>query len=118
MAWLTSQSVATLVIGCLLIGGAVAVGSRFAAQRLVGAADRDEGYSIAAPLMSPLGAAFAILAALTLVNEAGYLTSAESITSDEAADASRLAWAATTQGVQGHTIQTALARYLVATRRF
>jgi hypothetical protein len=118
MLWLTSQSVATLVIGCLLIGGAVALGSRFATQWLVGSGDRDGSYSISAPLMSPLGAAFAILAALTLVNEAGYLTSADSITSDEAADASRLAWAATTQGVQGHPIQTALASYLVATRRF
>jgi hypothetical protein len=100
-----------------LIGAAVAVASRLAAQRLVPAAERDASYAIAAPLMPALGATFAILAALTLVNEAGYLTSAQSITSNEAA-ASRLAWAATTAGVRGAPIQAALARYLLATRRF
>jgi hypothetical protein len=118
MVWLTSQSVAILVIGCLLIGAVVAAGSRLAAQRLVPAAERDASYAIAAPLMPALGATFAILAALTLVNEAGYLTSAQSITSNEAADASRLAWAATTQAVRGAPIHAALARYLLATRRY
>jgi hypothetical protein len=66
--------------------------------------------------MPALGAAFAILTALTLANEASYLTSAQGIVSNEAADASRLAWAATTPGVHGTSIQTALRRYLVATR--
>jgi hypothetical protein len=66
--------------------------------------------------MAPLGAAFAILAALTLANEAGYLSSAQQIVSGEAADASRLAWAATMPRVQPAPIQAALRSYLQATR--
>jgi hypothetical protein len=54
--------------------------------------------------------------ALTLASEAGYLASAQTIVSNEAADASRLAWAATTPGVRGTAIKSALGRYLVATR--
>jgi hypothetical protein len=66
--------------------------------------------------MSPLGAAFAILAALTLANEAGYLSSAESIVSNEAGNAARLAWAATSPGVNSEPIHAALRSYLNATR--
>jgi hypothetical protein len=66
--------------------------------------------------MSPLGAAFAILAALTLANEAGYLSSAQGIVSNEAADASRLAWASTMPGVHPAAIQTGLRTYLLVTR--
>jgi hypothetical protein len=66
--------------------------------------------------MSPLGAAFAILAALTLANEAGYLTSAQQIVSNEAADASRLAWASTMPGVRPGPIQAALRSYLESSR--
>jgi hypothetical protein len=66
--------------------------------------------------MSPLGAAFAILAALTLANEAGYLSSAQGIVSSEAADASRLAWAATMPGVRRAPIQSGLRIYLGVTR--
>ena len=71
---------------------------------------------IAAPLMPALGAAFAIFAALTLAGEAGYLRAAEDLVSDEAAAASRLAWAATSPGVDAEPIQTALHDYLLATR--
>ena len=51
---------------------------------------------------------FAILAALTLANEAGYLSSAESIVSSEAGNAARLAWAATSPGVNSEPIHAAL----------
>jgi hypothetical protein len=66
--------------------------------------------------MSPLGAAFAILAALTLASEAGYLSSAHDIVSNEAADASRLAWAATMPEIRPAPIQAGLANYLRVTR--
>jgi hypothetical protein len=116
MVWLTSQSFVALVLGCLALAALVAVGSRLAARALLPSAEREGSHAIAAPLMPALGAAFAILAALTLANEAGYFTSAQGIVSNEAADASRLAWAATTPGVHGTAIQTALSNYLIATR--
>jgi hypothetical protein len=116
VVWLTSQSVAWLVAGCLAVALLFAVGSRLAIHAFVGESERESAYAVAAPLMSPLGAAFAILAALTLANEAGYLSSSQQIVSNEAADASRLAWASTMHGVHPHPIQTALRTYLLAAR--
>jgi hypothetical protein len=116
VVWLTSQSIWLLVVGCLAIALLVAVGSRLAIRALVPTGERASAHSIAAPLMPALGAAFAILIALTLANEAGYLTSAQGIVSNEAADASRLAWAATSPGVKSAPIQAALLHYLQATR--
>jgi hypothetical protein len=116
VVWLTSQSLGLLVGACLAIALLAAAGSRFAVRSLVPQSEREGAYAVAAPLMSPLGAAFAILAALTLANEAGYLTSAQGIVSNEAADASRLAWAATMPGVHPAPIQTGLRTYLRVTR--
>ena len=53
---------------------------------------------------------------LTLASEAGFLASAQGIVSSEAADASRLAWAATSPGVDSEPIQSALLGYLLAVR--
>jgi hypothetical protein len=53
--------------------------------------------------------------ALTLSSEAGYLRTAQDVVSLEAA-ASRLAWAATSTGVDSEPIQAALVDYLGATR--
>src|SRR5215212_9251902 len=116
MVWLTSQSIGLLVGGWVAIALLVAAGSRLAVRALVPETDRDQTHAVAAPLMPPLGAAFAILAALTLASEAGYLTSAEQVVSSEAADSSRLAWASTMHGVHPAPIQTALRAYLHATR--
>jgi hypothetical protein len=66
--------------------------------------------------MPALGAVFALLMALTLASEAGLLASAQGIVGNEAADASRLAWAATSAGVNSAPIQSALLGYLQATR--
>jgi hypothetical protein len=118
MVWLTSQSLATLVVGCLVLAGLVAVASRLAWGSLLPASEREGSHAIVGPLMPTLGAAFAILAAITLANEAGYLNTAQGIVSNEAADASRLAWSATTPGVQGAAIKSALGKYLSATRRY
>jgi hypothetical protein len=116
VVWLNSQSLVLLIGGCLAIALLVAAGSWLTVHALVPEREQDAAHAVAAPLMSPLGAAFAILAALTLANEAGYLTSAQQIVSNEAADASRLAWATTMPGVRSVPIQTALRNYLQATR--
>ena len=116
MVWLTSQSVGLMIVGCLAIAALVAITSRYLSRAVIPEGQRDSAHAICSPLMSPLGAAFAILAALTLANEAGYLTSAESIVSSEAGNASRLAWAATSPGVNTEPIHAALLRYLTATR--
>ena len=66
--------------------------------------------------MPALGALFALFMALSLAGEASFLASAQGIVGNEAADASRLAWAATSPGVDSAPIQSALLRYLRATR--
>jgi hypothetical protein len=94
----------------------VAAASRTVIAHLVPVGDRDQVQSIAAPLMPALGATFAVLVALTLSGEAGYLRSAQDLVSNEAAQASRLAWSATSPEVDTEPIQTALGRYLADTR--
>ncbi len=116
MVWLTSQSVGLLVGGCLAIALLVAVVSRLGVRALVPESEREGAHAVAAPLMPALGAAFAILTALTLASEAGALTSAQQIVSNEAADSSRLAWASTMPGLSREPIQAAIRRYLRATR--
>jgi hypothetical protein len=116
MVWLTSQSVWVLVGGCLAIALLLAVGSVLAARALLPPADREGAHAVAAALMTAFAAAFAILTALTLSNEAGSLTSAQAIVSNEAADAARLAWAAT--GSNSTRVQVALLDYLHAARTY
>src|ERR1700730_1849831 len=110
MTWLTSLPAAVLVVGGLALALLVAIGGRLAVRALVPAAERDAAYTIAAPLMPALGALFALFMGLTLASEAGFLASAQGIVSNEAADASRLAWAATSPGVNSAPIQSALLR--------
>jgi len=116
VTWLTSQPVWLLVVGSLALALAIAGGSRLAMAAIVPEAERDHVHAIAAPLMPALGATFAVLTALTLSSEAGYLRSAQDIVSREAAEASRLAWASTSPEVDSAPIQEALADYLRATR--
>jgi hypothetical protein len=116
MAWLTSVPAGVLVAAWLAVALIVAAVSRVAIQALVSPRDRDHVAAIAAPLMPALGAVFAVLMALTLASEASYLHSAQDIVSTEAEAASRLAWAATTPGVQATAIQTALLTYVRAVR--
>jgi Protein of unknown function (DUF4239) len=115
MVWLTSLPAWELVAGFLALALLLAISSRLALKALVPMEDRDAAYSIAAPLMPALGAAFAILMALTLANEASALTSAQGIVSNEAADSARLAWASTNPGIDAPPIQRALLTYLQAT---
>jgi hypothetical protein len=108
-----------MVVGWLARAFVIAAASRIAIRALVPATERDHMPSIAAPLMPALGATFAVLVALTLTSEAGYLRSAQDIVSNEAQQASRLAWATTSPGVETAAtapMQRALADYLRSTR--
>jgi hypothetical protein len=114
--WLTSQPVWLLVAGSLVLALLLSGASRLAVAAIVPAGEADDVHAIAAPLMPALGATFAVLTALTLSSEAGYLRTAQDIVSREAAEASRLAWASTSPEVDSASIQEALAAYLRATR--
>ena len=116
MDWLTSRPAGLLVVGWLVIALLVAFGARVVVRAVVRTEEHDHVQRIASPLMPALGAAFGVLIALTLAGEAGYLKSAQDIVANEAAAASRLAWAATSPGVRAEPIHTALLDYLEATR--
>jgi hypothetical protein len=116
VAWLTSLPSGVLVLGGLTLAMLTALGGRLAARALVPRGDQDGVHSVASPLMPALGATFAVLTALTLASEAGYLRSAHDIVSNEAAAAGRLAWAATSPKVRTAPIHAALLDYLVHTR--
>ena len=94
---------------------ALAVGSRRLLRARLGD-DTEKASLVAGPLMPALGAVFALLAATTLSTEAAQFRSAEDNVSAEAAAASRLAWAATSPGIDSSTIHRELAAYLQATR--
>ena len=113
---MVSLPAVVLVLGCLTLTVVVALASRWGIAKAVPASERDHVQSIAAPLMPALGAAFALLMGLTLATEFGYLRSAQDIVSNEAAQASRLAWASTSPRVHTNEIQGALDDYLRTTR--
>jgi len=116
MTWFASLPAGVSVAGWLVFALAVAALSRVAIRAIVPVGEHDSIASIAAPLMPALGATFAVLMALTLSSEAGYLRSAQDIVSTEAAAAARLSWASTTPGVHTRPIQSALDNYLRTTR--
>jgi hypothetical protein len=116
VAWLASLPAGVLVAGGIGVALLLAFVARLAVRALVPAAERDIASSIAGPLISAFGATFALLMALSLASEASFLTSANGIVSNEAADASRLAWASTSPGVNSAPIHSALLGYLYATR--
>jgi hypothetical protein len=114
--WLSSLPAGVLVAGGIALALLTAFGARLVVRAVVPVSETDHVAPVAAPLMPALGAAFGVLIALTLAGEAGYLKSAQDIVADEAAAASRLAWAATSPGVRSEPIHTALRNYLQATR--
>jgi len=114
--WLTSLPAGVVVFGCLALAVAVAFAARVVVRAVVPADEHGNVSQIAAPLMPALGAVFGILMALTLANEASQLRTAQDIVADEAAAASRLAWAATGPGVDSAAIHDALGGYLEDTR--
>jgi hypothetical protein len=114
--WLTSIPAGLLVVGCLTFALLIAFGARLVVRALVPIGEYDHVQAIASPLMPALGAAFGVLIGLTLAGEASYLKSAQDIVANEAAAASRQAWAATSPGVRSEPIHSALGDYLEATR--
>jgi hypothetical protein len=116
VTWLATRPAWLLVAGCVGLAWLLAAASRWLILRAVPTDDHDQIPSIAGPLMPALGAAFALLMGLTLANEATYLRSAQDIASNEAAQASRLAWAATSPHVRSEPVHDALGDYLRATR--
>ena len=118
VAWLASLPAGVLVAGGVGFALLLAFVARLAVGALVPAAEREIAYTIAGPLISAFGATFALLMALSLASEASFLTSANGIVSNEAADASRLAWASTSPGVDSAPIHSALLGYLHATRAY
>lgn len=116
MNWLADRSDWVLLLGALAVSAVAVVLGRAVLPRFVPADEHHHIRPVAGPLMPALGAMFAVLIALTLSSEVGYLRSAQQIVSDEASAASRLAWAATSPRVDGAGIQSALVAYLEATR--
>lgn len=116
VSWLSSLPAWLLVLAWLGMAVLVAAVGRVGVRALVSKEEHDHLPQVAAPLMPALGAVFAIFAALTLAGEAGYLRTAENLVSDEAAAASRLAWASTSPGVETEPVQSALHDYLRSTR--
>lgn len=103
-----------LVGGSAALFGGVAVATRLVAHRTLADDDRTKVLAIVGPLTPALAALFAVMVAFTVVNEAGYLRAAQSAAGSEASAAGRLAWAATSPGVDDGPIQTALVSYLRA----
>jgi hypothetical protein len=116
--WLASLPAGVLLLGCLAATAVAVIVGRALSPLTIPGHQHGEIRQIAGPLMPALGATFAVLAAITLSSEAGYLKSAQDIVSAEAAGASRLAWAATAPGVDGDRIQADLLAYLEASRTF
>jgi hypothetical protein len=106
-----------VVLGVTLaLCGGAAVGFRVLLRRHLGG-DLSGAQPVAAPLMPALGAVFALLAATTIGAEMALYRSAGDDVSAEAAAASRLAWAATSPGVDTEAVQGDLVAYLEATRQ-
>ena len=113
---LASRPTWVVVIGSLTVCALIAVVARVVFKRGLMDGERSSATSVAGPLMPALGAAFALLTALSLAGEAAHLRSAEDNVSEEGAATARLAWAATNPGIEPQDIQRDLLDYLVATR--
>ena len=105
-----------VVVGWLTVSAVFAVVALLLLDGLLSKEERNGALSVAGPLMPALGAAFALLSALSLAGEATRLRTAEENVSQEGAATSRLAWAATNPGIEPQAIQRELLDYLVATR--
>lgn len=113
---LASLPIWALTAAWLVVYAAWAFGVRRLMRRSLSEAERTRAATIAGPLMPALGAAFALLAALSLAGTASELRATEDEVSTEAAQASRLAWSATGPGIDTAGVQEALAGYLQSTR--
>ena len=104
-----------LVVGLGLLGcSGVAFATRWLAEQRSDAARRARMATVAGPLTPAFAALFSVMVAFTVVSEAQHLRQVQSLANDEAAAASRLAWAATAAGPARASVQDALAAYLDA----
>src|SRR4051794_37239976 len=113
MDWLASQSTWVLLAISAVVVVAAAALRRWFVRHLGATHEGGEIRGLAFPLMPALGAAFAVLTAITLSSEAGYLESAQDGVAEEATASARLAWAATSPHVPTVEVHAALERYLV-----
>ena len=116
VSWLSTQPAWALILLFVPLALLIGFGARWLALVLIPAHERQEAHAIAGALMTAFAATFAILAALTLANEASALATAQNTVSTEAAQASVVAWASTAPRVASAPIQAALREYLEATR--
>lgn len=103
-----------LVMASSAVFAGVVVATRLVAHRSLADDERAKVLAIVGPLTPALAALFAVMVAFTVVNEAGYLRAAQTAAGAEASAAGRLAWAATSPGVDGVPVQRSLAAYLRA----
>ena len=106
-----------LVVASILVFAGVAAVTRVVAARVGGEEQRSRVVAIVGPLTPALAALFSVMVAFTVVTEAGYLRTGQDLASDEAAAASRLAWASTNPSIDGAAIRADLAEYLATVVR-
>src|SRR4030081_769803 len=109
--WFVDQPTAVDVLGLSAFFAAVVLVALLVARHLPAQAT----HSVAAPLMPALGAAFGVLVAITIANEAVNYRAAQDEVVAEAAAGARLAWASTNPVVDTTAIQQALLAYVDAT---
>ena len=110
-AWFADQPTVldVAVLGALFV--AVVVVAALVGRRLPSPAT----HSVAAPLMPALGAAFGVLVAITIANEAVNYRAAQDGIVAEASTGAKLAWASTGKGLDMTAIQSSLLAFVDAT---
>jgi hypothetical protein len=110
-AWFVDQPIVVVVLGLGALFALVVLVTKLVARYLPAPAT----HSVAGPLMPALGAAFGVLVAITIANEAVNYRAAQDGVVAEAATGARLAWASTNAGLDTSAIQDALLAYVDAT---
>jgi len=110
-AWFVDQPTAVVVLALGALFVLIALVTLFVARQRATPAT----HSVAGPLMPALGAAFGVLVAITIANEAVNYRAAQDGVVAEAATGAKLAWASTTVGLDMAAIQGALTDYVDAT---
>ncbi len=111
-SYLVERPAWLLVVVSLAVFSAAAVGVRSTMVRVLTGPAREQAVTVAGPLMPALGAAFGVLVAFTIGSEWVVLRAAQDDVAAEAAAAARLAWAATSPGVETGAVVGALVVYL------
>jgi hypothetical protein len=110
--WLIDEPTVVVLLVLSALFGMVVLVAMLIARRL----PTHPTHSVAAPLMPALGAAFGVLVAITIANEAVNYRAAQDGVVAEAATGARLAWASTNKAIDTTAVQDALLAYVDATR--